>query len=64
VLDRVKYHLRVKFLPSRKWGRTVFATLSGNVPDMPYFIILLCPMPDNFIHQEVSAATQWAKSMT
>jgi hypothetical protein len=30
--------------------------LSGNVP---YFIILLCLMPDNFTRQGESAATQW-----
>jgi hypothetical protein len=29
-------------------------------PEMPYFIILLCLMPDDFIHQEDSAATQSA----
>jgi hypothetical protein len=30
--------------------------LSGNVP---YFIILLCLMPDNFTRQGESAVTQW-----
>jgi hypothetical protein len=30
-------------------------------PDVPYFIILLCPMPDDFTRQEESAATQWIK---
>jgi hypothetical protein len=28
-------------------------------PDAPYFIILLCLMPDNFTRQGESAATQW-----
>ena len=28
-------------------------------PDVPYFIILLCLMPDNFTCQGESAATQW-----
>jgi hypothetical protein len=28
-------------------------------PDAPYFIILLCLMPDDFTHQGESAATQW-----
>jgi hypothetical protein len=28
-------------------------------PDVPYFIILLCLTPDNFILQGESAATQW-----
>ena len=28
-------------------------------PDAPYFIILLCLMPDDFTHQEKSAVTQW-----
>jgi hypothetical protein len=28
-------------------------------PDAPYFIILLCPMPDDFTCQGESAATQW-----
>ena len=27
--------------------------------DAPYFIILLCLMPDDFTHQGESAATQW-----
>ena len=27
-------------------------------PDAPYFIILLCLMPDDFTHQGKSAATQ------
>jgi hypothetical protein len=29
-------------------------------PDVPYFIILLCLTPNDFTHQEESAATQWA----
>ena len=28
-------------------------------PDASYFIILLCLTPDDFTHQEKSAATQW-----
>jgi hypothetical protein len=28
-------------------------------PDMPYFSILLCLIPDNFTRQVKSAATQW-----
>ena len=28
-------------------------------PDAPYFIILLCLMPDDFTHQGESVATQW-----
>jgi hypothetical protein len=28
-------------------------------PDAPYFIILLCLMPDDFTRQGESAATQW-----
>jgi hypothetical protein len=28
-------------------------------PDVPYFIILLCLMPDDFTCQGESAATQW-----
>jgi hypothetical protein len=30
-------------------------------PDVPYYIILLCLMPDDFTHQGESAATQWVK---
>jgi hypothetical protein len=30
-------------------------------PDTPYFIILLCLMPDDFPQQGESAATQWVK---
>ena len=30
-------------------------------PIVPYFIILLCLMPDNFTHQRKSACTQWVK---
>ena len=36
----------------------IFNPLSGNVP---YFIILLCLMPDNFTRQRESVATQWVK---
>ena len=28
-------------------------------PDVPYFIIWLCLMPDNFTWQEENAASQW-----
>ena len=28
-------------------------------PNAPYFIILLCPMPDDFTRQGGSADTQW-----
>ena len=28
-------------------------------PDAPYFVILLCLMPDAFTRQGESAATQW-----
>jgi hypothetical protein len=28
-------------------------------PDVPYFIIVLCLMPDDFTWQQESAATQW-----
>jgi hypothetical protein len=31
-------------------------------PDVPYFSILLCLTPDNFICQVESAATQWVKN--
>jgi hypothetical protein len=30
----------------------------------PYFIILLCLMPDNFPRQEESATTQWVNGWT
>jgi hypothetical protein len=30
-------------------------------PDVPYFIILLYLMPDDFIRQGESATTQWVK---
>jgi hypothetical protein len=30
-------------------------------PDVPYFSMLLCLMPDNFTRQVESAATQWVK---
>jgi hypothetical protein len=33
--------------------------LKGLTPYAPYFVILLCLMPDNFTHQGESAATQW-----
>jgi hypothetical protein len=32
-------------------------------PDVPYFIILLFLMPDNFTCQGESAATQWVKGL-
>ena len=35
----------------------LFNPLSGK--NAPYFIILLCLMPDGFTHQGESAATQW-----
>jgi hypothetical protein len=31
-------------------------------PDAPYFIILLCLMPDDFTRQGESAATQWVNA--
>jgi hypothetical protein len=34
--------------------------LSGNIPDEPYFIILLCLMPEDLKNSVLSAATQWA----
>jgi hypothetical protein len=30
-------------------------------PDVLYFIILLCLIPDDFIRKRESAATQWVK---
>jgi hypothetical protein len=31
-------------------------------PDVPYFSILLCLMPDDFTHQVESVATQWVNN--
>jgi hypothetical protein len=31
--------------------------------DVPYFIILLCLMPDDFTCEGESAATQWVKTL-
>jgi hypothetical protein len=33
-------------------------------PDEPYFIILLCLMPDKFTCQGESAATQWVNPLS
>ena len=30
-------------------------------PNAPFFIILLCLMPDDFNYQEESSGTQWVK---
>jgi hypothetical protein len=32
-------------------------------PNVPYFIILLCLMPDDFIRHGESAATQWVNPL-
>ena len=32
-------------------------------PDAPYFSILLCLTPDDFVRQVESAATQWVKEV-
>jgi hypothetical protein len=31
-------------------------------PDVPYFIILICLMPDDYTRQGESAATQWVNN--